>query len=189
MEECQLIRLKNDCKKYALIVLHFTLRLSMLCLFSLTPCISFPSQGDYSGVSYSSIPHDLDRKIVSTVSWVRAHECNINNMDGNNPNCIDMTLLFKLRWDYMYPNEASKCQIVRNYNYNIYGKKIMHHLFIVINYGSQKIHVEPWANKPQMYLMEDNWSSSKYNPAYNVYGETSKWMSEVDRRKAAALLK
>ncbi len=189
MGEYQLIRLKNDCKKCALIVLLFTLGLSMLCLFSITSCISFPSQGDYSGVSYSSIPQDLNSKIVSTVSWVRAHECNINEYYDSITNCIDMTLLFKLRWDYMYPNEAYKCQIVRNYNYTIFGKKIMHHLFIVINCGSKKIHVEPWASNPQRYLMIDNWKTSLYNPTYNIYGETDKWMSEVDRRKAATLLK
>ena len=183
------MRLKNDCKKFSLVILFFTLLLPILCLFSLTSCLSSQSLEDYSVANYSSIPQDLNSKIVSTVSWVRAHECNINNMDGNNPNCIDMTQLFKLRWDYMYPNEAYKCQIVRNYNYTRYGKKIMHHLFIVINYGSKKIHVEPWASNPQRYLMIDNWKTSLYNPTYNIYGETDKWMSEVDRRKAAALLK
>ena len=163
--------------------------LMIIVLFAL-PFVAYTcsSPQDALRQSYADIPSELDSKIIYTIMWVRNNECDINNMDNNGvPNCIDMTLLFKLRWDSMYPTDKRKCQIVRNYNYK-YGKKIMHHLFILIDDGKHKIFVEPWSSRSQLYLMEDNWSASKYNPKFNIYGETDKWMAEVNSVKAKRLL-
>ena len=169
-------------------LVFYFIMIIMLCLL---PFVAYTcsSPCDTIRSSYASIPHELDSKIVHTIMWVRDNECDINCMDNNGvPNCIDMTLLFKLRWDQMYPDKKWQCQIVRNYNYR-YGKKIMHHLFILINDGTNKIFVEPWSSHPQLYLMEDNWKSTLYNPKCNIYGETDKWMSEVNSGKAKSLLR
>ena len=89
-------------------------------------------------------------------------------------NCIDYTLMFKTQWDKSYPQNAGSCEIVRNLK-----KGRMNHLFISIWTGSrQRILVEPWAYDLERYLMEENWDW-RYDPRYNIYGETARWMGEI----------
>lgn len=96
-------------------------------------------------------------------------------------NCIDYTCLFKLAWDKNYPERKNDCGIVRNYNENT-G---MHHLFIrVFDDNHREIEVEPWAENKRRYLMRQNWDS-KYNPKFNIYGETAKWLNTKKQRKRA----
>ncbi|MCR5764052.1 MAG: hypothetical protein K6G00_11795 [Treponema sp.] len=64
----------------------------------------------------------------------------------------------------------------------------MNHLFIVIHNGNDRIFVEPWSRNPELYLIEDNWTNA-YDPTYNIFGEADMWMSEVNKSKAAALLR
>lgn len=135
---------------------------------------------------YSAIPQNYDNKIVRTILYVQDNICDINS-DGLT-NCIDYTLMFKLRWDKMYPDDSVLCTIVRNKKGN------WHHLFIHINVASldyddpyRNVLVEPWTPHISKYLMDDNWPSSKYDPNYNIYRETVKWLREVDKEKASRL--
>lgn len=87
-------------------------------------------------------------------------------------NCIDYAVKFKLTWDKYF--DPDRCEIVRNINFY----KNWHHLFICID---NKIYVEAWASLPELYLMSDNWDD-EYNPKYNIYGETDKWLEECNGR-------
>lgn len=124
------------------------------------------------GLSRSDIPWELDRKIVYTI---RAAQRNVYDMNRDGKvNCIDYTLMFKTQWDKSYPQNAGNCEIVRNLK-----KGRMNHLFISIWTGSrQRILVEPWAYDLERYLMEENWDW-RYDPRYNIYGETARWMGEI----------
>ena len=127
------------------------------------------------GLSRSDIPWELDRKIVYTI---RAAQRNVYDMNRDGKvNCIDYTLMFKTRWDTSYPQSAGSCEIVRNLK-----KGRMNHLFISIGTVSrQRILGEPWAYNPELYLMEENWDR-RYDPRYNIYGETARWMGEIVSR-------
>ena len=121
----------------------------------------------------TQIPY-LDRFIVFTIKAAQ-RDVHDTNLDGK-VNCIDYTLMFKTIWDKSYKNTPYKCEIVRNRH-----DPVMHHLFIGIRYDGKMVLVEPWASDPEWYLMEYNWDKRKYNPNYNIYGETAKWMSEFRR--------
>lgn len=127
------------------------------------------------GLSRSDIPRELDRKILYTI---KAAQRMVYDMDRDGKvNCIDYTLMFKTQWDKSYPQNAGSCEIVRNLK-----KGRMNHLFISIWTGSrQRILVEPWAYDPELYLMEENWDW-RYDPRYNIYGETARWMGEIVSR-------
>lgn len=42
--------------------------------------------------------------------------------------------------------------------------------------GSAEFEVENWAANPILYSMRSNWPDEKYDPKYNIYGETDRWM-------------
>ena len=94
-------------------------------------------------------------------------------------NCIDYSCSFKLAWDRLYPNQKERCELVRNKN----AKTGLHHLFAIIhNCIYDDIEVETWAKNPNIYFMDDNWTDGRYDPAYNIYGETERWMRECGLR-------
>ena len=95
------------------------------------------------------------------------------NFDGD-VNCIDYAVTFKELWDSRYP--AGRCEILRNYN----RAAGWHHLFISINVG-RWLYIEPRGNAHN-YRMSDFWGD-RYNPAYTLFGETSKWLEEDKRGK------
>lgn len=94
------------------------------------------------------------------------------NADGK-VNCIDYSLTFKKFWDWIAPDGYSmNCEIVHNVN----KQKNFNHLFIRIrtNSLSEWVCIEPQATI-QNYNMEKYWGT-RYNPQYNIYGETYIWM-------------
>jgi len=118
------------------------------------------------------IPKDLDQKIVYCMKYAQQRVYD-RNLDQK-VNCIDYTITFKEQWDAMYPKQKSICFIIRNKSSHY---KKFHHLFIGIYYMGGYIFVEPWAADPERYLMIENWDR-RYDPKYNIYGETEKWMKE-----------
>lgn len=120
-----------------------------------------------------AVPEALNQQIVDTIreAQYRIHDVN----DDGLINCIDYTLMFKIVWDENYPDQYKMCQIVRNF-----GPRL-HHLFIHIVTPELIIDVEPWATDPERYNMSFNWSDV-FDPRYNIYGETNKWLREIRRR-------
>lgn len=92
------------------------------------------------------------------------------NYDGL-VNCIDYAITYKRLWDLQYP--ANCCEIVRNYN--VFTG--WHHLFISVrgNERAKWLFIEPQGTQFN-YKMSDFWGD-KYDPTYNVYYETSLWLS------------
>ena len=106
------------------------------------------------------------------LSVLKSSQANVYDCDGDGlVNCLDYACMFKLTWDRMYPNQKERCELVRNKN----GE--FHHLFAIVhNCTGDDIEVETWAKNQNIYFMSDNWSYDKYDPAYNIYGETERWM-------------
>lgn len=97
------------------------------------------------------------------------------NEDGE-INCVDYACGFKWHWDKMWPEEKWRCNIVRNKNNG------WHHLFVKIyGYCGEDIEVETWSKNKRYYLMRQNWDW-EYDPKYNIYGETERWMKTCERR-------
>lgn len=116
--------------------------------------------------SEKPISKEYDSMIIENIIYTQNHIYDYNK-DGL-INCIDYSTLFKVNWDSKYPNIAEKCSILRNKN----PTNKFHHLFVEVN-GCK---IEPWASNPYKYLMNENWSSRKYNPVYDIRGETNKWL-------------
>lgn len=146
-------------------------RILAACALLLAAAMFPHTAAAYDGMTgRGGIPWELDRFIICTI---REAQRNVHdtNRDGK-VNCIDYSLMFKSCWDRSYGNTAYSCEIVRNKNGSF------HHLFIGMRYGGGIVFIEPWTYDPEMFLMEDNWPARKYNPSYNIYGETAKWMGK-----------
>ncbi len=90
------------------------------------------------------------------------------NGDGK-INCIDYAISYKLIWDQYNSASKYKCEIVRNKNPNT-G---MHHLFIRI----RNFYTYEWEYiEPQNGIKMELFWGDKYNPAYNILGETEWWL-------------
>lgn len=99
----------------------------------------------------------------------------VNNIqDVNNDgkvNCIDYAISYKILWDYNNTGSAYRCEIVRNVN----KEKGMNHLFVrVRNDKHEWVYLEPQQN----CTMEEYWGD-KYNPVFNIYGETEYWLKKA----------
>ena len=105
-------------------------------------------------------------------------EGNLRDTNGDGlVNCIDYAIVYKELWDSTVPQELQDCcEIVRNYN----KAGGMNHLFIRVREdGEQKwLFLEPQGDRAS-YAIPDIWRW-KYDPQYNLYGETSWWLA---RRK------
>lgn len=125
---------------------------------------ALPTEAPYAGLYRKHILDILDK----TYKYVT----DIN--DDGLVNCIDYSITFKRLWDKQY--NSKDCEIVRN------KSSSMNHLFIrVRQYGGRPWEcIEPQAAKKDItkYFMEDFWSSAEYNPLFNIYGETDKWLKE-----------
>ena len=117
------------------------------------------------------VSEEMDNRIITVMKYIQDYTYDLDK-DGL-VNCVDYAIMFKLTWDQFYPDLESYCKIVRNKS-----PSGMHHLFIHIWENTTDIEIEPWAKNPYKYLMTDNWDS-QYNPKYNIYGETAKWLKEV----------
>ncbi|MBB5225422.1 hypothetical protein DYE50_03820 [Treponema ruminis] len=117
----------------------------------------------------------MNEKILSTL---QESQLNVYDYNGDGKiNCIDYSCIFKLTWDYNFPEEAYRCELIRNHNGDV-----MNHLFAGIrdeNYNI--IEVETWAPNPNQYLMCEVWPEGRYNRDFNYYGETERWLSEGNR--------
>ncbi|BDC93648.1 hypothetical protein [Treponema bryantii] len=125
---------------------------------------ALPGEAGYAGKYRKNILDTLDKTYKYTVDI---------NHDGE-INCIDYSCTFKMLWDKSF--NSKDCEIVRN------KSATMNHLFIrVRQYGGTSWEcIEPQAAKKDItkYFMEDFWSAREYNPIYNIYGETDKWLEE-----------
>ena len=107
----------------------------------------------------------------------------VYDVDGDTlVDCCDYAITFKMMWDYLYSGYESDCEIVRNKHPD--ASKDFHHLFVRCrhNYNAEWIYIEPQAlpvydNKMYMHVY---WRD-RYNPLFNYYGETDKWLSTVKR--------
>lgn len=125
---------------------------------------ALPGEASYAGKYRKHVLDILDKtnKYVTDI-----------NKDGLT-NCIDYSITFKRLWDKQY--DPNNCEIVRN------KSNTMNHLFIRVrqNGNTQWECIEPQAAKQDItrYFMEDFWTAAEYNPLYNIYGETDRWLEE-----------
>ena len=141
--------------------------ITLLCLLALIIPLLFMMPGAEPDLH---INEELDARIVLVITKTFDNIRDINS-DGE-INCVDYAITFKLLWDLFYPNNTSDCIIIRNYSYKL------HHLFIGIYQNDHLIFVEPWSKIHTRYLMRDNWSD-EFDPRFNIYGETDKWLKEI----------
>lgn len=145
-----------------LVIIFFAL--FALVLFALDYVIDIPGDKPLS---------DVDMYIIETMKEARSIVADLNN-DGL-VNCIDYACSFKLSWDKLFPKYKGWCSIVRNYN----PTNGFNHLFIRVRGSDGVVYVEAWAKNINKYTMEENWPAGRYDPKYNMYGETWLWLSKV----------
>lgn len=123
-----------------------------------------------------TVPVERSEQIIATIKEAQSKVKDIN-ADGE-INCIDYAITYKLVWDNKFPGKEYQCLILRNYN----PTNGFHHLFIAMQDDNNNfIFVEPWAKNPYIYNMEDNWKNGRYNPKFNLYSETVKWLNTVKK--------
>ena len=117
----------------------------------------------------------INEMIIATI--IEAQE-NVYDYDGDGQiNCLDYSCVFKLTWDKNFPGEKYRCSLVRNYQ-----PDVMNHLFAQVqDENFRNIEIETWTDNPYHYLLTEIWPSDRYNPAFNRYGETERWLSEGNR--------
>lgn len=115
---------------------------------------------------------ETNDQIIVTIKLAQKYITDLNK-DGK-INCIDYACGFKMIWDNIYPDRKDDCIIIRNKSLTL------NHLYIGIYEGNDIIFVEPWTNDLYNYNMSDIWGY-KWNPRYNKYDETDKWLSEVHK--------
>ena len=153
-------------KKKSILVSFFCSLLLLVLHFFMVSCTSSPkieprpaSEPDI----YNCINH------VKSLLPARASIPDINR-DGLN-DYIDVALSFKVFWDSIY---TYRCEIVRNKT-----PDKLHHLFVRVwnPKNCTWIYVEP-KSSVRSYDMQIVWGD-KYDPAYNFYNETYRWMKEI----------
>jgi|GEM_PF-1334209 len=117
----------------------------------------------------------INEMIIATI--IEAQE-NVYDYDGDGQiNCLDYSCVFKLTWDKNFPREKYRCSLVRNYQ-----PDVMNHLFAQVqDENFRNIEIETWTDNPYHYLLTEIWPSDRYNPAFNRYDETERWLSEENR--------
>ena len=118
------------------------------------------------------ISDETNDKIIITIKLTQKYITDLNKDDKIN--CIDYACGFKLIWDSIYPEQKSDCIIIRNKSLTL------NHLYNGVYEGNSIVFVEPWTNNPYNYDMSQIWGY-KWNPRYNKYDETDKWLSEVHK--------
>lgn len=150
----------------------FLISVVAFVMFTLIVCAVLFVAADlpYAGPNKKSyINYETDDRIIRVIKEVQSKVYDLNG--DHKVNCIDYTLAFKVIWDRHYENY--RCEIIRNKNGSF------HHLFIMVKDGlGHDYYVEPWADNPYRYLMTENWTSDTYDPAYNIRGETVRWLNE-----------
>lgn len=149
----------------------------MFFILMLFGCSSiYPRPNNVPLHSARPLPETLETAVTLLLEKSQA---GVRDFDGDGKiNCIDYTLSFKLLWDYYFDGSKHQCQIIRNYN-----PPAMNHLFVAIQYRGKWYYIEPWTKIMSELLMEDVWPAESYNPAYNIWGETEKWLGEIKPRR------
>ena len=145
--------------------------IAIVCLLLLVLPLLLMNPGDKP----KQISQETNDQIIITIKLTQKY---INDLNKDNKiNCIDYACGFKMIWDNIYPERSDDCIIIRNKSLTL------NHLYNGIYEGNNIVFVEPWTNDPYNYDMEKIWGY-KWNPRYNKYDETNKWLSEV-RQNAA----
>ena len=150
---------KHTARWFIIIIICMALLFIPLCLLG---------PGDKPNIT--NVSDKTNEHIIVTEMLTQKNIKDVNY--DNKINCIDYACTFKLIWDAIYDSED--CIIIRN------KSLLLHHLFIGIYDDKNLIFVEPWATDPYKYLMSENWFG-KWNPRFNIYDETDKWLSEVKK--------
>lgn len=172
--------MKYDLKETVIPIIGILIIVIVLLLVGFTPVLAAlhgQSLNDYDYTRYA-LPGEagyagLYRKhILDTLDKTYKYATDINK-DGF-INCVDYSVIFKRLWDKQY--DSRNCEIVRN------KSSTMNHLFIRVRQNSNTPWecIEPQAARKDItkYFMEDFWSVAEYNPLYNFYGETDRWLEE-----------
>lgn len=154
---------KHTAKWFALIAA--CLLLIVLPIFLMAPC---DKPRDLPAVG-----HSANNQIVVTIKLAQKYVKDLNG-DGK-INCIDYACSFKLIWDAIYPEQADDCIIIRNHSLTL------NHLYVGVYENNSLIFVEPWTNNPELYDMQTIWGA-KWNPRFNKYDETDKWLKAAGRK-------
>ena len=144
--------------------------IAIICLLILFLPLALLAPGNEPSRRPVQISNETHEHIVVTIKLTQKY-INDLNKDGK-INCIDYACGFKMIWDSIYPEQANDCIIIRNKSLTL------NHLYNGIYEGNSIVYVEPWTNDPYNYDMAQIWGY-KWNPRYNKYDETDRWLSEV----------
>lgn len=167
-EYLSLSRYPDAWRSHKSFVMHYVITAIVVILLLIIICIPTLFVGPFDRPPSSSLSRKIVDNIVMTqkVIW----DCDKDGVI----NCCDHAIIFKLFWDIKYPALASRCEIVRNYNP---GK--LNHLFVsIFDDSGRRIMVEPYTQNINEWIIQDVWGD-RYDPAYNRYGETQKWLSTI----------
>lgn len=164
---------------FAILMISFLSIFVIISVFysiSVPECVSEPQEKPTRNTSsyIRPMPPELNKEIVEVMKMTKTYVRDIN--DDDEVNCIDYACTFKMCWDRKFPQRRLECCIVRNYN----KETGFHHLFIRIYSRDKLVFVESRASNPYKYTMDDNWTKGKYNPKYNIFGETYEWLDRVE---------
>ena len=150
--------------------------ISVFDSISVPECVSEPQEKPTGNTSSGTrnVPPELNDEIVEVMKMTQTFVRDVN--DDGKVNCIDYACTFKMCWDRKFPKRKFECCIVRNYN----KETGFHHLFIRLNSKSKVVYVESYASNPYKYTMKENWTNGKYNPKYDIFGETNTWLGKAE---------
>lgn len=159
----------NVWKSFSFLIKETIAILFVIAIFIFVPFILYLLMDPQDKPS-SRIPADVANKITYCLMY--SQRCVYDRNLDQKVNCFDYAVTFKEQWDDMFPAYRNKCKLVRNKTAR------MNHLFAVVYFDGGSVCVETWAEDYRQWHMEDNWDS-RYNPKYNIYNETDRWMKEV----------
>lgn len=140
----------------------------IVCLLLLILPLILMNPGDMP----KQISKETNEQIIVTIKLTQKY---INDLNKDNKiNCIDYACGFKMIWDSIYPERKDDCIIIRNKSLTL------NHLYNGVYEGNDIIFIEPWTNDPYNYDMSKIWGY-RWNPRYNKYDETEKWLNEVHK--------
>ena len=120
------------------------------------------------------IPYTYDPLIRYTLNSVIKNIYDVNGDDIIN--CIDYTLMFKVKWDNFYPDKRHQIIILRNYNV----KTGFHHLYIALIDDNYNVYyIEPYTSDPSYYRTIDLWTDKKIDHSCDIWDETNYWLGRI----------
>ena len=124
---------------------------------------------DYNTATYEDISLQDYKYLVSMGNDLLSNVYDVDK-DGK-VDCCDYAILWYMANKVFYP--SSTCELVRNYN-----PPTFNHLFVRWRspFTKKWVVIEPHMYRQGDILLTDYWAD-KYDPRYNRYGETKKWVS------------